>query len=140
MPLSRDEWDDYDKRQEFEHQLIDRKTTWLLTSQSILFAAYGVTLNATASGDLVSSFRRVVAVAGLLIAVFTWVGVVALINSKRLSFREYREYFDDPAVDLPKPLNRRALQWGVDTRNTCFVLLPDVLLPLVFVGAWLVLR
>jgi hypothetical protein len=35
----RDIWNDYNHRQEFEHELIDRKTTWLLTTQAILFAA-----------------------------------------------------------------------------------------------------
>ena len=47
----------------FEHQLIDRKTTWALTTQGILFAAYGLTFS---NGQLVKAeeakyFREVVA-------------------------------------------------------------------------------
>ena len=37
-------WRDYNDRQQFEHQLIDRKTVWLLTTQGLLFAAYGVVM------------------------------------------------------------------------------------------------
>ena len=37
-------WQDQNHRQEFEHDLLNRKTTWGLTGQTILFAAYGVTL------------------------------------------------------------------------------------------------
>jgi hypothetical protein len=32
------------ERLRFEHELINRRLTWLLSSQSILFAAYGVAL------------------------------------------------------------------------------------------------
>jgi hypothetical protein len=38
----RDIWDDHNHSQEFEHNLINRKTTWSLTAQTLLFAAYGV--------------------------------------------------------------------------------------------------
>jgi hypothetical protein len=41
---TRDVREDQDSRQKFEHELIDRKTTWGLACQSILFVAYGVTL------------------------------------------------------------------------------------------------
>lgn len=34
--------DKYFKRLEFEHELINRRLTWLLSSQTILFAAYGI--------------------------------------------------------------------------------------------------
>jgi hypothetical protein len=61
------------------------KTTWLLTSQTILFAAYGVTFQSTGTADDPSDFRTVVARAGLAIAVITLIGVAALINSKRES-------------------------------------------------------
>ena len=47
--LPRSSWDDYNRKQEFEHDLINRKTTWSLTTQGILFAAYGVTFSAKSS-------------------------------------------------------------------------------------------
>jgi hypothetical protein len=35
---SRDIWNDYNATQKFEHELIHRKTTWWLSTQTILFA------------------------------------------------------------------------------------------------------
>ena len=40
----------YDDRLKFEHDLINRRLTWLLTSQSILFAALAFVLG-TRAGD-----------------------------------------------------------------------------------------
>jgi len=54
---SRDVWHDYNDRQEFEHDVINRKTTWGLTGQTILFAAYGVTLRSDPS-DKATAVRR----------------------------------------------------------------------------------
>jgi len=81
---SRDRWYDHNHRQEFEHDLINRKTTWGLTSQTILFAAYGVTLrseNLDKSKDLLdisNDFRKVVVFAGLGVALVTFLGVVSI--------------------------------------------------------------
>jgi hypothetical protein len=139
---ARDVWSDHERRQEFEHELIDRKTTWLLTTQAILFAAYGVTFDSGITVDQdPSDFRTAVSRAGLAIAVIVLIGVVALINSKRIAWRRYRSYFASPdhpnAVPLPKPRDSRGLQWGVWTPNTIVALLPDVMLPIVFIVAWL---
>jgi hypothetical protein len=136
---SRDVWQDHNHRQEIEHDLINRKTTWGLTGQTILFAAYGVTLGTLGNGSFAkaSDFRKVVALAGLLIAAITFCGVLAIINSKRLSWKQYREYYKKNA--LPAPLGKKPLQWGVNTPNTYLTLAPDALLPLIFGGAWLCL-
>ena len=57
---ARDVWEDSQHRQEFEHDLINRKTTWSLTGQTILFAAYGVTLRSDFA-DKANYFRNAVA-------------------------------------------------------------------------------
>jgi hypothetical protein len=54
-------WEDAQSRQEFEHELINRKTTWLLTSQGLLFTAYGVTFGGAAGPDTMGESRTVVA-------------------------------------------------------------------------------
>jgi Na+-transporting NADH:ubiquinone oxidoreductase subunit NqrB len=136
---NREAWKDYKKSQEFEHLLIDRKTTWLLTTQAILFAAYGLTLSGDVETELADGFRKAVAWSGVLVGAIIFLGASTLIISKWRSWRDYREYFGGPPNDLPTPLNRRWLQWGVRTLNTGFTLVPDVLLPLVFVGGWLYL-
>jgi len=148
---SRDVWDDWNHRQEFEHDLINRKTSWLLTGQTILFAAYGVTLSSNVADKSVAKnnsvaeniyeFRRAVAYAGLLVAAATLIGIVGLIISKVISFLEYRRFYNPkcPKLLLPGPLVGKKLQWGVNTFNTCLTLVPDVLLPIIFALAWLYL-
>jgi hypothetical protein len=148
---SRDVWNDYNHRQEFEHDLINRKTTWGLTSQTILFAAYGVTLrgdNTPGSKDLVASskdlvvisndFRKVVTFTGLLIAAVTFLAVLATINSKRLSWRQYKDFYKCHTY-LDKPLVKKPLQWGVSTTNSIGTMTLEAFLPLIFLGAWLYL-
>lgn len=133
----RDTWDDYNHRQEFEHELIDRKTTWLLTTQAILFAAYGVTFERNYTDERLDRFRLVIGWSGLLIAAIVLVGVLGLIRSKRLSWKAYKDFFDGPqAPDLPTPFDGLQLEWGVNSHNTKLTLLHDVLLPMVFIGAW----
>jgi hypothetical protein len=140
---ARDVWEDSQHRQEFEHDLINRKTTWSLTGQTILFAAYGVTLRSDFP-DKANYFRNAVALAGLAVAIVTFLGVLTIIISKFLSWQQYRKFYPDPAektvsaksndssekLFLPRPLHRKKpLQWGVNTTNTIFTLAPEVLLP-----------
>ena len=130
-------WQDYNDRQAFEHDLINRKTTWWMTAQALLFAAYGLTLRAEVAPDAIR-FRQVVAASGIAFAVITLVGVVAVIGSKVMSWREYAAYFSGDARP-PRPLDRGRLQWGVRTWNTWITLAPDVLQPIVLGVAWIVL-
>jgi hypothetical protein len=135
-------WRDHERRQEFEHQLIDRKTTWLLTAQTILFAAYGVTFRVGSTAEEVREFRTVVSFVGIAIAAAVLIGVMALVNSKRFAWKDYQKYFEDPRaafdearVPLPKPL-KAPLQWGVRTPNTVIALAPDLFLPIAIILAW----
>lgn len=130
---SRDIWSDYNARQEFEHELIHRKTTWWLTTQTILFAAYGVTLSNKSTADAIE-FRKIVACVGFAAAIVTLFGVLAVIKSKFLSWLEYEKFYRQSTWRLPRPLDK--LAWGVDTDNTLRTLVPDVLLPYIFAGAW----
>jgi hypothetical protein len=131
---SRVAWDDFNKRQEFEHELINRKTTWLLTTQAILFAAYGVSVD---NQDNSASLREVTVWTGVSVAVLTWIGVGTVVISKLLSWRDYAAFYRGPSHSPPKPFKRQKLQWGVRTWNTPLTLLPDLLLPLVFILGWL---
>jgi hypothetical protein len=119
---SRDIWDDYNDRQKFEHELINRKTTWWLTTQTILFAAYGVTFDKQPVGDA-AVFRRLIAWVGLLVAVVTLLGVLAVMRSKRRSWLLYKDFYRKSAwCSLPRPLDDRPLEWGVLTTNTRWTL------------------
>jgi hypothetical protein len=144
----RDIWDDHNHRQEFEHNLINRKTTWSLTAQTLLFAAYGVVLgiktssvkgNQENSSSVSSDLRCAIAAAGLAMAVLIFIGILTLIRSKYLSWKMYERFFDNCAEEdrLPRPLTQ--LEWGVRTRNTIMTLSPDLALPVIFAVAWVVL-
>jgi hypothetical protein len=109
----REAFEDHERRQQFEHQLIDRKTTWLLATQGLLFAAYG--FSSESNTEAAKDFRPLLALAGLLIAAIVLVGVAALIRSKWLSYVRYRDHFGAAGRDLPGPLKGRGLEWGVDT-------------------------
>jgi hypothetical protein len=130
-------WADQDSRQRFEHDLINRQTTWWLTAQAILFAAYGITLR-TDTGGGGADFRQVVSWSGFLSALVTLVGVLALIRSKYLSWREYAAFYaESQGRRLPQPFVGKPLPWGVKTSNTLVTLIPDVALPVIFGGGWL---
>jgi hypothetical protein len=137
---SRDVWKDCNHRQEFEHDLINRQASWSLTGQTILFAAYGLSLRSDFV-DESNEFRKVIAFSGLAVAVVILIGVLALINSKRILWQDYKHLYSDSAkeVRLPKPANERPHQWGVRTANTFITLAPDFLLPVIFGVAWLFL-
>jgi hypothetical protein len=102
-------WKDYIDGQEFEHALIDRKTTWWLSAQAILFTAYGLTFQAAVSPV---NFQHIIALVGVAVASLTWIGVAAVIFSKFFSWRLYRRFFCSDGHSPPHPLDQRPLQLG----------------------------
>lgn len=87
--------------------------------------------------DEVNRFRAVVALSGLLIALLILFGVFCLIRSKWLSWQQYKCFFGGArATDLPGPLRGESLPWGVDTPNTKLTMVPEAVLPIVFILAW----
>ncbi|MDQ0078525.1 hypothetical protein [Arthrobacter oryzae] len=138
-------WDDYRKRQEFEHLLIDHKISWFLTTQTIMFAAYGLTVAQAEDAEGVSTFRIVVPCVGLILGILTCIGVIAVVNSKRLSFLGFKAYCEAKKFQPPEPhvamkVENAApnVEWGVKTGNTWLTLIPDIFTPFLFAGAWFV--
>jgi hypothetical protein len=111
--------DDSFEKLRFEHELINRRITWLLSSQTILFAAYGVALG-TAQAGMAETFLKVTALSGIVIAGLIFIGVVAGILAKRTVWKDSRKK-----------------QFGIRTWITYVALIPDILLPVVFAVAWL---
>lgn len=134
-------WADFNKRQEFEHELINRKNSWLLATEGLLFTAYGLSSRDPQS---TTDFRNAVAWAGLLIAAVTLFGVATLIHSKCMSWWEYRRFYKPKGLgEPPQPFPRKGrdgqdkpLAWGVRTWNTWLTLVPDVAIAGVFIGVW----
>jgi hypothetical protein len=115
---------EYRDRLAFEHELINRRLTWLLTSQALLFAAYGFALK----GDETEGkalFLKAVPTSGAIIASLILVGVVAGLLAKTFVWIDYRAQEDGTREPF-----------GVRTWITVVAFLPDVLLPIVFVVAW----
>ena len=115
---------EYLDRLKFEHDLINRRISWLLTSQSILYAAYG--LAGKAESKLPDLFFNVVAFSGLAVSSLVLVGVIAAALAKWFVWRKYI----DESGDINEP-------WGgIKTWTTVMGLFPDFFLPLVFIGGW----
>ena len=120
----------YFERLGFEHELINRRVAWLLTSQTILLSAFALVLkteNVSAGApqpmhDL-RDFLKVMATVGAVTASLILVGIVAAVVAKYSVWRDYQS-FDQKA------------QWGARTWITVVALLPEIALPTAFIVAW----
>src|ERR1700716_677265 len=115
----------FTERERFEHELINRRLTWLLTSQSLLFAAFGVALRAEKLTEFTKVFLRATTLTGISIAAFIWIGVVAGIFAKVTAWRDYKRDHDAKA------------QLCLRNWITYSALAPDVFMPIVFALAWI---
>lgn len=106
-----------------------------MTTQGVLFAAYGLTFSGKALPG-VSHFRTAVAATGLVVASLTLIGVTFLILSKWISFKRYQKYFDHEGLPAWSAEKKR-LGWGAAGKwYTMFSLAPDLGMPVVFIVAW----
>ena len=132
---------EYSDRQKFEHELINRRVTWLLTSQTILFAAYGI---GASKGIVISQqFLCVVSACGLLSSFLLFLGIVAGALAKWRSWKDYLDLLQNlnnevygSKISVPKEHDKLRKNWGVRTEITILALVPDLFLPLIFLGAW----
>jgi len=126
---------EYSKRLKFEHDLINRRITWLLTSQTILFAAYG--LGAKKDSIISPNFLTVIAISGLVSSLLLFVGIVANALAKHQSWQDYLNVVKEcDESQIPEKLENLRKQWGVRSWITRLALTPDLALPLVFLIAW----
>lgn len=123
---------------EHEDNLVSQRLSWLLASQSFLFTAYAITLN----GPLQSHFKTfesnaellvsLLTVVGIVSALLIWISVLAGISAMRkLKFDfEHRVGTALPEGIPPIQTTGRTLRAGQ---------LGPVLIPLLFITAWLIL-
>lgn len=112
----------------FEHDLINRRITWLLSSQSLLFAAYALALQATEKSSdswkaAVGWFLKTVAATGVCVASFVLIGIVASAIAKYCVWQDFRKVNPEE-------------QWWVRTWLTVMGLIPDFLVPIAFAIVW----
>lgn len=116
-----DELERHQRQQAFEHELINRRLTWLLTSQTFLFASLGFL---SEMNKLKDYFLHVASGLGIAVSIFVWVGVVMGIFAKYYNWKNYKCKYDE------------SKRWGERTWVTVIALIPDVFLPLAFIVAW----
>lgn len=116
---------EYLRRLEFEHELIGRRIGWLLTSQGLLLAAYGVTLDNCSAAAL--ELQWWIKMVGFLVSIAVLFGVVAGVLAKWQTYQDFRGPQRPPGGWPP---------WGVSTPATWIGLIPDFALPVIFAVVW----
>jgi len=125
-----DEKERYEKRQEFEHDLINRRLTWLLTSQTILFTALALVLREdTIDEKYRTAFFNTISYLGIFISLAIFFAICMGALAKYISYRDERKRDD-----------KNKVRWGVRKLITIIALIPDVLMPLGFFIAWICFR
>jgi uncharacterized membrane protein YidH (DUF202 family) len=117
-----DKQEKYEQRLQFEHELINRRLTWLLTSQSILFAALAFVLEKERMDPLQKEFSKIISVLGISIALAILIGVIMGIAAKILTWQDSKK--------------AGAKHFGVRTWITFTAFIPDVFMPIAFAVAW----
>ena len=110
---------DYFEKLKFEHELLNRRVTWLLTSQTILFAAYGL---ADKDDPKIYKFVETIPCIGLILSIAIFVGIIASIAAKTTIWLDHKDEYPE---------------FGVRTWITIMGLTPDFFLPILFSFGWL---
>ena len=138
--MNMDKLEKYLARQEFEHNLINRRLTWLLTSQSILFAALAFSLGQDVNPDHKTLFLIIVSSLGLFLSMAIFLGIWMGVRAKYLNYKDINKDKDkDKDIDKDDEIKKKGekIPWGVRTWITNIALIPDVLMPVAFSVAWL---
>lgn len=112
----------FEERGKFEHELLNRRVTWLLSSQTILFAAYGLSISEHDKGEI---FREVIPMVGIVLSTIVLIGIVAAFIAKIVAWndlRRHKEYENE--------------QLGIRTWITFLGYTPDFFIPFIFAIAW----
>lgn len=131
---------EYLNKQQFEHDLINRRLTWLLTSQSILFAALALALGNDVVENHRATFMLILPLLGIVISAFTFLGVLMGVIAK------YTNWQDELKAQQKRKANaeqngeefiEEPVDWGVRAWITRGAITTDLAIPLAFLGAWI---
>jgi len=115
-----------DQQLHTEHELINRKLTWLLSSQSILFASLAFVLGNAVKDAQKGLFLNIVSLLGMGISFLILIGVSMAVTAKIVSWKDYK---------CSRPFSEQS-PLGVRNWITFLALTPDVFMPIAFIGAW----
>jgi hypothetical protein len=136
-----------------EHELINRKLTWLFSSQSILFAALAFVVGKDVEPRYKDPFLHAICPLGLFVSIFIFIGVVMCIIAKHRSWKDSKGVVEEEIKALKQnslPSKASSLEelesqynkvryWGVRNSITRLALIPDFLMPIAFAAAWIYL-
>jgi len=111
---------------QIEYELINRKLTWLLSSQSILFASLAFVIGNAIAQNQNRMFSNIFCILALSIPLLIFIGVIMAVVAKVRTWKDYNSQC---------PVDERQ-QLGVRNWITFLALMPDVLMPIAFIGAW----
>ena len=114
-------------RQKWEHEdhLINQRLTWLLNSQSLLFAAYALALHSTTVAKVDPRIYKVLntlPLVGIASSALILMGIIAATEAMRVLKKSKRFTYD------------------VRSRTTWCGLAPAYLLPILFIVGWCLVR
>lgn len=95
--LMRQAWEDFRRHQEFEHLLIDRKTSWLLTTQGLMFTHMG----SQSTLDKTKAARAILCWVGVSVSAIIGIEVVAVVSGKYRAWKDYHEFLRTRPGFLP---------------------------------------
>lgn len=120
VPPARTTREEYLQRLVYENDLMNQRLTWLLTSQSLLFAGYGVILNAKLREQANNRIAQTVMTLGASSSFLIWSGIIAAIGAI------VRLHHESGQRDFVVWRWTNVVGWSV-----------PLLLPLLFMGSWL---
>lgn len=131
---------EYLNKQQFEHDLINRRLTWLLTSQSILFAALALALGKDVVENHRATFMLILPLLGIVISAFTFLGVLMGVIAKYTNWQDElkaQQKRKEIAVQNGEEFKEDPVDWGVRAWITRGAITTDLAIPLAFLGAWI---
>lgn len=115
---------EYLDRRIYENELINQRLNWLLASQSLLFAGYGAVLSASLQKHIKERVAKVAVSLGAASAFLIWLGIIAALGA---------------SISLTAQLGDEHFTQGLRTWTNLTGWSVPFFLPLLFIGAWVML-
>ncbi len=116
----------YFEQLKFEHELINRRITWLLTSQTIMISAYGLILNGY-SFHVPDFFIETLKWMGFCICVSIFISIMASFFAKWCAREDYKV-----------ATRKEEVQLGVRTWITFLGFFAEFVISTLFIVVWIV--
>jgi len=117
----------YKENLKFEHELINRRLTWLFNSQTVLIAVAVFANKSDGTKKAYDALLCYLPILGALSCLLIFIGILAGVIAKRRVWKDYKDKINYEE------------EWGVRTWITKLALFPDITLPIIFLSLWLVI-